>query len=179
MTIRKAEELDAPGMAAVSINTWRFAYQQILPANVLANLSYEKRLMKIQVAIQCGEPYWVADVNHRIVGFSLAGPNRHKFVPADAELYSIYVEPAFHGTGTGKKLLAAVIPELLEEGFQSLCVFAFRDNPLARRFYTSTGAVPHDESVFNVAGVDYPDQSYVWSSLAELANRLDVKPPSS
>jgi hypothetical protein len=43
MNIRAAEPGDAAGIARVHVNSWRTTYPSILPAAVLASLSYQRR----------------------------------------------------------------------------------------------------------------------------------------
>ncbi len=43
MIVREAKIADAPAIARVNLDTWRTAYREIVPADYLAQLSYEKR----------------------------------------------------------------------------------------------------------------------------------------
>lgn len=177
MIVRPAEKTDAKAMAKVSVMTWKSAYAKILPADVLQGLSIDKRAERMRQSLERGDTFWVAEREGKIIGFASAGKSRAKEVEADAELYAIYVLPSYHGRGVGRELLSALMPKLLDSGMRTMCVFAFKENELARKFYVGLGAREHDVSVFNVAGVDYPDQSYVWDSLEELSERLAVKRP--
>jgi L-amino acid N-acyltransferase YncA len=172
VTVRPATPDDAHGIATVSVETWRQTYRHILPATLLAGLDVDKRAARVRKVIADGGRYWIAEDAGRIVGFSTAGPNKEANVAADAELYAIYVLPEAHGRGLGKALLREAVAYVRSLGHRTMCVFAFAENSLARDFYLGTGARVHDESVYNLEGVDYPDRSYVWDSLDELALRL-------
>jgi hypothetical protein len=43
ITIRAAEIEDAPGIVRVHVDSWRTTYAGIVPADYLANLSYQRR----------------------------------------------------------------------------------------------------------------------------------------
>ncbi|MCZ0900074.1 GNAT family N-acetyltransferase, partial [Microcoleus sp. HI-ES] len=42
MIVREAKIADAPAIARVNLDTWRTAYRKIVPADYLAQMSYEK-----------------------------------------------------------------------------------------------------------------------------------------
>ena len=175
MTIRQAGVDDSEGIALVSVSAWRSNYAHILPEEVLANLSVASRAKKVRDRIQEGGSYWVATDSDGVLGFVSVGPNRTTEIGADSEIYSIYVSPAKQHRGIGKRLLRTALPTLISTGSVSLCVFAFRDNVIARRFYTGLGAIELDQSVFKVGDIEYPDQSYFWESIEDLIQRLDSR----
>lgn len=175
MNVRRATVGDAVSIATVSLRTWQFAYREILPKEYLDNLDLGKRVAGVQKAICEGRPYWVSEHAERIVGFVTAGPNTTHEVVADAELKAIYVLPDCHGLGVGSELLLAATRQMVADGHQSMCVFAFYDNVLARKFYTSTGAREVDTGTYTIAGVDYRDQSYLWDNLKDLVATLESR----
>ena len=172
MTVRQATKLDAHGIANVSVTTWRQAYSHILPAEVLDGLDVDRKATKVAEVIEAGVPYWVAVIEDKVVGFVTVGPNNEPDIPADAELKAIYVLPERHSNGIGRALMVEAVRRARAEGFKTMCVFAFFENHSARSFYTGLGARVYDTNTYNLAGVDYPDQSYLWESLDELWIRL-------
>ncbi|MBS1724218.1 MAG: GNAT family N-acetyltransferase [Armatimonadetes bacterium] len=172
MEIRRATVDDAREIAEVSKAAWQVAYADILPESVLSAINASERAERLVRQMQDGTAYWVAMDENGVAGFACAGKSHEPSVPADAELYAIYVHPGRQRSGIGGRLLAPVVAYLREEGFEKMCVFVFRDNGPARRFYEKMGARFFDEGTYKVAGVEYPDTSYIWEDLADLEARL-------
>lgn len=173
--IRRATVEDAADIGEISVLAWQSTYAHILPAELLANLSVDQRRMRTAGLIRQGVDYWVAVAEDQTVGFCSVGPNSDTTVPADGELKAIYLRPEQKGKGIGSKLLSVGAQHLLDKGFHSLCAYAFRDNHIGERFYTSVGAEIYDESVYNIEGIDYPDRAYLWRSLEQLVTRLSSR----
>jgi GNAT superfamily N-acetyltransferase len=92
-----------------------------------------------------------------IVGYASYGPERDvdgtpSLCPADAgspdvciaELYALYVAPAWWSTGTGRALMKRVLSEVRGEGYPRMTLWVLEENARARRFYERSG--------FRVAG---------------------------
>ena len=65
------------------------------------------------------------------------GEDRHV-----AELYALYVRPAWWSTGTGRALVDRVLARTSEAGYRSVTLWVLRDNRRARRFYERAGFTP-------------------------------------
>ena len=81
MTIRKATHDDVPAIARVHVDTWRTAYQGIVPDEHLANLSYGRRAngwyQILNGAPKEGNFTYVAETKpNEIVGFANGGWER-------------------------------------------------------------------------------------------------------
>ena len=59
-----------------------------------------------------------------------------------AELYALYVRPAWWSTGTGRALMERVLARTSAAGFPSISLWVLRDNRRARRFYERAGFAP-------------------------------------
>jgi putative acetyltransferase len=68
---------------------------------------------------------WVAELNGAVIGF---------IALLDNEVGAIFVDPAFHGTGTGKALM-----DKAREIHGDLEVDVFRANTIGRQFYSRYG----------------------------------------
>lgn len=119
-------------------------------------------------------PVWIACREAEVLGFLAAGQNRYPEVPCDAELHALYIHPSAQRQGVGKAMLSVAVDWLLSQNYESMAVFAFRDNVQGTGFYRALGAELYDSGEYEVAGVKYPDQSFRWRSLAALARRLAV-----
>ena len=99
---------------------------------------------------QAGEP-----TASGIVGYASFGPERDVLsapwphpLTADgedgsvAELYALYVRPAWWSTGTGRALMERVLARTSGAGYLSIMLWVLRDNHRARRFYERAGFAP-------------------------------------
>ncbi len=59
-----------------------------------------------------------------------------------AELYALYVRPAWWSTGTGRALMEQVLARTSRAGYLSITLWVLRDNRRARRFYERAGFAP-------------------------------------
>ncbi len=59
-----------------------------------------------------------------------------------AELYALYVRPAWWSTGTGRALMERVLARTSAAGFLSISLWVLQDNRRARRFYERAGFAP-------------------------------------
>jgi GNAT superfamily N-acetyltransferase len=59
-----------------------------------------------------------------------------------AELYALYVRPAWWSTGTGRALMDRVLAKTRAARYQSVVLWVLRDNTRARRFYERAGFAP-------------------------------------
>ena len=59
-----------------------------------------------------------------------------------AELYALYVRPAWWSTGTGRALMDRVLARSVAAGYSSVTLWVLRDNRRARRFYERAGFAP-------------------------------------
>jgi GNAT superfamily N-acetyltransferase len=70
-------------------------------------------------------------------------PGRDGSAPASiAELYALYVTPAWWSTGTGRALMERVLAEVRTEGYARIVLWVLTENARARRFYERCGFRP-------------------------------------
>ncbi|HKX76327.1 MAG TPA: GNAT family N-acetyltransferase [Acidimicrobiia bacterium] len=145
MTVRPATIDDADSIASVHIRSWQAAYSEILPAEFLAGLSYERRRLRWRENLIAGDTSTlvVETPEGEVVGFASVGSGAEVGL---GELYAIYLEPRLWGTGLGRRLMAATDELLLQSGFSAATLWVFADNLRARRFYEAAGWT-HDGGV--------------------------------
>ena len=59
--------------------------------------------------------------------------------PRCAELYALYVTPAWWSTGTGRDLMCRVLDETQAGGYPRIVLWVLEQNARARRFYERSG----------------------------------------
>jgi ribosomal protein S18 acetylase RimI-like enzyme len=63
-----------------------------------------------------------------------------------AELYALYVHPAWWSTGTGRALMDRVLARTSRAGYSDITLWVLKDNVRARRFYERAGFWPDGAS---------------------------------
>ncbi len=148
VVIRAGSAADAAQIAAVQREGWFAAYEGIIPAEIIDRVtapddgarvrqSFRTRpWQRVLVAVAASE------VPPGIVGYASFGPETEVTAPWPplltpdgeeghvAELYALYVRPAWWSTGTGRALMERVLAGTA------------RANGRARRFYERAGFAP-------------------------------------
>ena len=160
VVIRAGSPADAAQVAAVQREGWFGAYEGIIPGEIIDRVtapddgarvrqSFRTRpWQRMIVAIADGE-------DAGIVGYASFGPETDALstpwphpLSADgkdgrvAELYALYVRPAWWSTGTGRALMERVLARSAGAGYSSVTLWVLRDNRRARRFYERAGFTP-------------------------------------
>ena len=143
ITLREATVADADAIAEVHVAAWRWAYDGLLPASLLAALTVEDRSaawLPILADAPGAVTVAVAD-GGGIVGFVSVGPTPDEDdpTPGTGALFALYLHPDVVGTGVGKALLERGEARLREEGFARATLWVLETNERARRFYERNG----------------------------------------
>jgi len=144
MVVRAAKVSDAKDIAQVHVETWQVAYRGQVPDHVLDGLSVEKRVETWRkTLLEKREHTFVAEVDHRVVGFSYADTTRDedKDPLVVGEIYSIYLLEEFWGEEMGAQLFEYALSNLNERGFGEVMLWVLDGNKRARKFYEKMGFV--------------------------------------
>lgn len=186
MEIRLATAQDAQGIARVHVDSWRSTYRGIIPDEVLARLSVERRAEGWREAAalsgRSGRTLVVAEEDGQIVGFAAGGPERTGDPAHTGELYAIYILASHQGRRIGRSLVRHVVEALLSGGHHTMLLWVLATNTGAGRFYASLGGRVVCEQLTEIGGTGYPEIGYGWNDLPELLRRLSAaagSPPGS
>ena len=172
ITIRSATTADAAAIATVRADSWRAAYEGLIPAAALAEATgpasvsaYTGSLiMRSCAGILVAEPppqtqpRPAGPQECQVIGFASFGPERDaagQLVPppeaspsgsAAGELYAIYVHPAYWGGQAGWQLLTGIVSRAAAQRYASLSLWVLEANDRARRFYERAGFAVTGES---------------------------------
>ncbi len=146
--IRPLTARDAEAAGRMHLAAWHETYDRLLPAAFWSGFSEQRRIdawRRSATDPWPGQRSMVAERDGRIVGVATSGPTRthlpHGRPPAtDREVYSIYTLASEHGSGTGSRLLEAVLPSGTPGE-----LWVFEANPRAQAFYAKHGFVPDGE----------------------------------
>jgi len=171
VAIRKATDADARQIARIHVESWREAYQDILPAPTLLKLSLSQK-----------ETYWshflsqdrdplaisvlVVESDHRILGFGTCGLQRDEALCAlgvMGEINAIYLAPSAIGKGYGTQLFRALLDDLVARGWKRASAWVLANNTRARKFYEMHGGLLSGERVWRRDGIDLKEVAYFWS----------------
>lgn len=142
MNIRKAVPDDALGIAKVQVNSWRSAYQGLLPDDRLANMDYIRSAERFRDSITSElETIYVAEDDASIVGFLAIGPCRDPEVDitVTGEVYALYLVPEYWRKGIGRVMSSTADRLLLSGGYSYAVLWVFEGNERARLFYEAMG----------------------------------------
>lgn len=175
VTTRLAGAADARGIACVHVLTWRVTYADMLPASVLAAQTIGARASFWQhVLTHPGARHTclVAASPDGIVGFATGGPARmtgENLADYDAEIYAIYLLPAWQRRGLGRRLLGAVATPLLDAAFAGAYLWVLAANTSARGFYAAMGGCEVSSRHVRMGCAVVEEVAYGWRDLTRLA----------
>ena len=164
VVIRSASPADAAQIAAVMRDSWFAGYDGIIAPAIIdratapdggARIRQSFRIrpwQRMMAAVARGPAPAGAT---RIVGYASFGPERdvldmpwpYPLTPAGsageiAELYALYVHPAWWSTGTGRALMDQVLAKVRAAGYAYITLWVLEANARARRFYQRAGFAP-------------------------------------
>ncbi|WP_225999835.1 GNAT family N-acetyltransferase [Paenibacillus sp. BJ-4] len=169
MMIREATIADAADIAKVHVDCWRTTYKNIMPDEVLEQLSYEQRteLWEANLCSQDGHlAYVVENEMGEIIGFVSGGPEKSgEYPPYGGELTAIYVLKEYHNLGFGKELFMHLLQHFNSSHVHSAIVWVLADNP-ACTFYERLGAkLVVEHHLIQIGGKNLNMVAYGWELL--------------
>jgi GNAT superfamily N-acetyltransferase len=166
VVIRAGSAADAAQIAEVQRDSWFSAYTGIIADEIIDRVtaldngarvrqSFRTRpWQRMIVAVPDGED-GEGGGGSGIVGYAAFGPETDVLgapwphpLSTDgeerrvAELYALYVRPAWWSTGTGHALMDRVLARSVAAAYSSITLWVLRDNRRARRFYERAGFAP-------------------------------------
>jgi len=160
VVIRAGSAADAAQIAAVQREGWFAAYEGIIPAEIIDRVTAPDDGARVRQSFRT-RPWQrmlvavaASEVPPSIVGYASFGPETEATAPWPppltpdgeegrvAELYALYVRPAWWSTGTGRALMERVLAGTARAGYLSVTLWVLRDNGRARRFYERAGFAP-------------------------------------
>jgi diamine N-acetyltransferase len=137
--IRPIRESDAISIHPVALESWQHTYRTIFDQQFIENFvnrNYAPEAILslfpyIQADSMC---FYVAEYAANVIGFCNIGIHQQ-----GAELYRIYLLPAFIGQGIGRRLLSLGETFVIERGIDSYFCFVHKNNEIGKRFYLNFG----------------------------------------
>lgn len=172
MQIREASLSDAAGIARVHVDSWRSAYREIVPRDILDGLSYEQKECQWEETIRKTthqEFVYVAEGEaSQIIGFASGGPALNKNASLyRGELFTLYILDAYQHQGLGRRLFFQVVERLLSMDITSMLIWVLAENP-ARRFYEKLGGQLVKTGTYEVGETTLQQVAYGWVDITRL-----------
>ena len=158
--IRAGSAADAAQVAAVQREGWFAAYDGIIPGEIIDQVTAPDDGARVRQSFRT-RPWqrmivaMASGANAGVIGYASFGPETEVLSApwphplstdgADgrvAELYALYVRPAWWSTGTGRALMERVLARSAGNGYSAITLWVLRDNRRARRFYERAGFAP-------------------------------------
>jgi ribosomal protein S18 acetylase RimI-like enzyme len=154
--IKNATLADCLSIAQIHVLSWQQAYCDLLPSDYLAQLSLEKREAMWRNTLNTGSSQLlVAQAGDMLLGFISFAPCRDEDAASDqAEIWSLYVSPAYWAAGVGRALYTTAKARIQEQGFKALSLWVLAGNQRALQFYAKAGFAPDISKTFELAGVE-------------------------
>ena len=142
-TIRRADQKDVRALSLILTASWKQAYQNILSAEELETSADAEKYEKIFLSLteKHSNRFYIAHCNDFPCGMLYSCPSRDAELKGFAEIVAIYILPEFWGQGLGQALMNKVLQEI-SPFYAGVCLWVFKDNLRARRFYEKSGFSP-------------------------------------
>lgn len=160
--IRAAREADADRLSAVQAGAWRGTYRGIIPAVALERYISERDGQWWQRVLNRRSGTLVVDFDGEIAGYVTCGPVRRRVVPADGEIYELYLHPDYQGVGLGRRLFTAATQHMKVRRLKGMVAWVLDANEPATRFYRGMGGQPLATTGEIFGGQHFKKTAFVW-----------------
>jgi ribosomal protein S18 acetylase RimI-like enzyme len=158
--IRPAVVGDAVALAEIHIRAWQVAYEDDFPEPFLSSLDVERRTAWFDQQIRSGAEILVAQGpgSDVVTGFCFFGSSTdHGW----GEIFAVYVDPVYWGSGLGYRLFGAAIRSLTDSGHTRMLLWVLQTNERARSFYERQGmALGKPVRIEEIGGVQVMEVRY-------------------
>ena len=139
--IRGVRPGDAQQLAYIQTESWKAAFQDIVPADILSKcteMGPAAAMYNRLLAENVGHGY-LLELDGKPHAMAWWDDTREKDMPGFAELICIHSLPDNWHRGYGKQLMAQVLEDVQRAGYGKIMLWVFEQNPPAIRFYESLG----------------------------------------
>ena len=165
--LRPARLGDEAAILAVQAVSWRATYPGLVPERAFPVADDPARLRFWREVLLTGRTATrvAVSADGAITGFVSCGVRREAELPADGEIYALYLRPEAQGAGVGRRLVHAAAQILRGRGSRRLGLWVLAANARARAFYTHLGGTPLRRRESVEAGVTFAEVAYVWDPI--------------
>ncbi len=180
LSVRTARPEDAADLARIYIESWQDTYAGVISHTLLGAMSPRTHTTRWQATIRSiekssGAVLVAEDARFGIIGLCSLGKARDGGCGYDGEIYTLYVDPAFLGRGTGRALLAGAFDSFKDRKLRSCLIWAHARNN-ACFFYEAMGGRRVATRTTRLLGELTPEIGFGWK---RLATRKQARPIQS
>lgn len=165
--IREATIDDAEAIASVQVSAWQTAYKGMIPDRALAEFTVAERTKRWKrILAASSRDTLVAESNRTLIGWAGFGRSRDDDRSiGTAEMFGLYVDPAYWRIGAGGSLWRASVERLNDRGYRRMDVWVLKANKRARQFYEAVGCELDSgvQKLFEGDGYSAPEVRYTVS----------------
>ena len=170
ISVRPGIAADLPLIARIHMASWRDAYRDVIPDEILGGRTVEGSLRGWRSTFeQYPDNITVAELaNAECVGFCCAGPvvDVEKNDPFEFEIYGLHVEPKARRKGVGAALLRAAFKRaVVRERMNSAIVWTLKGLEMSREFYAREGGELVKTGTWRIGAFAIPEVAYGWMRL--------------
>jgi ribosomal protein S18 acetylase RimI-like enzyme len=170
LRVRTARPEDAADLARIYIESWQDTYAGVISHGLLSAMSLKAHTTRWQTTIKATDRHagavLVAEDSHfGAIGLCSLGAARDGGAGFEGEIYTLYVDPAFLGRGTGRALLAGAFDTFKERKLRSCLIWAHARNN-ACFFYEAMGGRRVATRTTRLMGELTPEIGFGWKRLA-------------
>jgi GNAT superfamily N-acetyltransferase len=171
MQITPATLADINDLALIHVEGWRASYAGLVDPAFLAGLDAAAYAANWKTWLEGGETNALIarDKNGNPAGFISFGrlrtpiPGMSPIRPLySAEIYALYILPAFWRAGLGRQLMAAGAAALRDRKHKSVCLWVLDGNKRAVSFYKALGGQRCGTKRIEIAGRLLPEIAFGW-----------------
>ena len=170
LSVRTARPEDAADLARIYIESWQDTYAGVISHALLGAMSHKSHTARWQAAIKgadrnSGAVLVAEDARLGAIGLCSLGAARDGGAGFDGEIYTLYVDPAFQGRGTGRALLTGAFETFKDRKLRSCLIWAHARNN-ACFFYEAMGGLRVATRTTRLMGELTPEIGFGWKRLA-------------
>ena len=163
--MRWARPGDAKALSCIYDESWRGAYQGLIPHIALMRILARRGVSMWRRQIgRATRSILVIDYDGETVGYAQIGASRSKQYARRGEIFELYILPVYQGLGLGGLLFDEARRVLDGRNYCGLLVWALADNELADVFYRRKGGRPASDDIEHFSGHKLRKRAYLWPS---------------
>lgn len=162
MDTRWSTESDSEALARIHADAWRFAYAGLIPGIAFERMIAARGPRWWRALHETGEQALLVELDGAPVGYARFGRCRSHAFKQAGEVYELYLDPACHGAGLGRRLFEDARSRLRSRALDGVLVWSLAVNDIGCRFYRALGGRILARGRINVGGAEFERIAFAW-----------------
>lgn len=144
---------DSISMSIIHANSWKKAYQGLLPDEYLNQIKDLRWVDMINKGLEGNTiKAWVATIEGKVIACTCLGDSRYQGYETQLELISMYVLPEYWNLGAGSLLIDEVLKYAVNNSYLEVGLWVLDGNNQAIRFYEKKGFIGNGDTIQSMIG---------------------------